>query len=582
MLVSPGTSGIPTSTTGADEHKGCSCHSYGIAGSEGMIGGQTGCQNCHTGAHAAHGFATPAASGHNTTTFGTVGAKVEFNGSEGVTLHTINETSGVEATLTTEWAFPTHAVFWGNPGTAGAVDTTAAAWVAAWNAANPTKRTAYESLDKDSVITCQDCHTGLNASGPHGAAQSWGIDPTYPGDYNEAELTKWIVTNPSGIKVRAYDAYMGTAFDSAGMIAANPSGIPLGSAPYYSGMPTTSVSVNKDGQNHAIICSKCHQLEIPGDGYMNERTPQAEPWMGDGTNGTTLGLPTYTNTGKINTANVGGSNVAHGNAHQDAAGGQAQCVNCHLAIPHAWKRPRLLVNAGPYPVGTGGGKDSTFDKVTDPAPYKSANMHGTVDNGSNTPGALYSTWGLYPTMTGAPRGMQSLAGNEEHELIASEYGTNLYAQTWVAPADEANLAGPYTLHINSVPPNGNQNTIPVLPITAKSNWSIDPQGHQGAVATATVDGTTQKGFLAPSAIAGYALYNQVCISGTPGADGSVYTATLASHPIANVNYVEWKEMQCEGCNHNAAHEAGMGIGATGTSTAITGGLTYSESVRVLE
>ena len=483
----------------------------------------------------------------------------------------------------------------------------AKSWTDAWNASNPSTQTTYKSVDKDSVITCEDCHTGLLANemaGPHAGSAAfastgsnpYGLDPAYPGDYNEAELTKWIVTNPSGIKVRAYDAYMGTAYSTTGMIAANPSGIPLGSAPYYSGMPTTSVSVNKDGQNHAIICSKCHKLEVAGDGYMNERTPQAEPWMGDGhTYGSvvaTLGLPTFINTGFINTANVGGSNVAHGNAHQDAAGGQAQCVNCHIGLPHGWKRPRLLVNAGPYPVGTGGGKNSTFDPVpADVYPYKSANMHGTVDNGSNTPGALYSAWGLYPTMTGAPRGMQSLSGMEEHELIADEFGTNLYAQVdgptpgtgWVTSANEANLDGPYTLHIAAVPPHGNLNTWPVTPITAASNWSSDPQGHQGAVATATAaDGVTQKTFLAPSAIAGYALYNQVCISGTPGTDGSVYTATLASHPVANTNYVEWKEMQCEGCNHNAAHEYGMGIGASGTSTAITAGKSYTETIRVKE
>jgi hypothetical protein len=528
----------------AAEHKGCSCHAYFEAGqNEGNLpAGQVGCQNCHATAHySAHGFGTGfTASGHNTTYFGIIGAKEEFNGSEGVTLHSINVTSSAVATLETEWQFPTHAVFWGDPGTHGHVDTTATAWINAWNAANPTTHTTYESLDKDSVITCQDCHTGLNASGPHGAAQNWGIDPAYPGDYNEAELTKWIVTNPSGIKVRAVDDFF-TLNTSSGMIATDPVNYAMnGTAPYYSGMPTTSVSVNADGKNHAIICSKCHQLEVPGDGYRSERTPQAELWMGNGSNGTTPGVPTNTNTGYINTAAVGGSNVPHGNAHFDAAGGQAQCVDCHIAIPHGWKRPRLLVNSGPYPAATGGGKNSIFDPVKDPYPYLSAHQHGTVDNGSATPGTLYSAWGLYPTMTGAPRGMESLAGTEGHELVASAWGTNLE----FGGDGSGILTGPYTDYWTGLPL-----------VSGVSTVCVNPHGYRG----------TASGGKA-TAIAGYSLdTNQ----------------NLLSTPAHNTNYVEWKEMQCEGCNHNAAHETGMAAAITGSVSAQTAG-SYTETIRVKE
>jgi hypothetical protein len=582
---------IPPVVTAANQ----TCRTVGCHGTQYDNDNAMGpiCSSCHIDKFGAHGFDMNA-SGHNTTLEGVIGAKELFDGTEGVTLHTVDATpapdpnAGKVATLTTEWQFPTHAVFWGDPGTAGHVDSVAKAWVDSWNASNAATQTTYKSLDKDSVVTCEDCHTGLTAAGPHGAAQNFGIDPAYPGDYNEAELTKWIVTNPSGIKVRAVDSYFQVSA-ATGLISDCPSDTTkVGTAGWYSGEPTklTTMSVttaagsyvtkvNADGQNHAIICSKCHELEVSGDGYMSERTPQAEPWMGDGTNGTTLGQPTFTNTGHVNSAHIGGSNVAHGNRHQDTVGGDSQCVDCHIAIPHGWKRPRLLVNSGPNPVSVAGGVSSTFDKVQDVYPYVSAHQHGGLDDGAASPvapGSLQSFWGAYPTLNSAPRGMQSLSGDEEHELV-TDWGTNIFGQTWVAPADEGNLSGPYTLHVNSVPPHGN--IAGGLPITAKSNYCTNAQGYQGAAAGSGAA-------LKPSAIAGYSLINVTLQSGTAGADGSVYTATLASTPTKNQNYVEWKEYQCEGCNdHKAAQETWMGIGATGTSTAVNLG-NYTNTVRVKE
>ena len=277
---------------------------------------------------------------------------------------------------------------------------------------------------------------------------------------------------------------------------------------------------------------------------MNERTPQAEPWMGDGTNGTTLGLPTYTNTGKINTANVGGSNVAHGNAHFDTVGGHAQCFDCHIAIPHGWKRPRLLVNSGPNP-DRSAATSATFDPVTDPAPYLSAKQHGTVDGVVTTPGSVSSNLGLYPTLDSAPRGMQSLTGDEDHEFVASAPGTNVE----FGGDGSGNLSGPYT--------------VGASPDT--SNTCSNPQGYKGAASGGK-----------PTAIAGYTLLNPVLVSGT------TYTATLASTPAHNTNYVEWKEYQCDGCNdHKAAHETGMAPSSTGSVSALNNG-NYSDTVRVKE
>ncbi len=67
----------------------------------------------------------------------------------------------------------------------------------------------------------------------------------------------------------------------------------------------------------AVICAKCHDLEdeVPVD--------PANP------------------TGR---KTVVGSNTAHNSHHQDTTDGSAQCVACHIGVPHGWKRPRLLVN----------------------------------------------------------------------------------------------------------------------------------------------------------------------------------------------------------------------------------------------
>jgi hypothetical protein len=47
---------------------------------------------------------------------------------------------------------------------------------------------------------------------------------------------------------------------------------------------------------------------------------------------------------------MGFSNYPHMEHHGDTINGQGNCVSCHVAIPHGWKRPRLLVSErDPYP-----------------------------------------------------------------------------------------------------------------------------------------------------------------------------------------------------------------------------------------
>jgi len=414
---------------------GCVCHTASYLRAEMtplLAAGTAECVDCHKGTHAAHDF-NNTATGHNTTTYGTIGGKTKFDGSQGVTLHTIETSAtspnfGQVATLTTDWELPTANVFWKSD------DASATA-------------TAIKGLTWNSVVTCQDCHTGLNAAGPHGATQNYGIDPNYPGDFDYAELTKWIVTNPSGIKVRSTLDPRLPQFPTKATWDTN-------GYTYFSGVPTTNPAVNFDSKNHAIICSKCHDLENFDVGFMDERAPMLENWK------LPSGLATDTVTGYVNTSGIGGSNVAHGQTHFDSYAGAAQCVNCHIAIPHGWKRPRLIVNSGPgfafdpFPAVVGGyptmWKDNTNAQPADPPPYRSVNQFGTSDGVASYGGVSGGPWWGMEAYPGGEKpnplqanpntqqplpphdriddhdalrvGMQTISGTDEHELIASQDG----------------------------------------------------------------------------------------------------------------------------------------------------------------
>jgi hypothetical protein len=433
--------GVFTGTPSA----GCGCHTslFGFSMAAEMApllaAGHAECVDCHKDTHAAHDFSNKA-TGHNTTTYGIIGGKTKFDGSQGVTLHTI-ETSATSpnfgriATLTTDWELPLANVFWPSTDASAPAD-------------------AKKGLTWSSVVTCQDCHTGLNAAGPHGAAQNWGIDPNYPGDLDYAELTKWIVTNPSGIKVRStLDPRLPqyptkSSWDTSGYA-------------FFSGVPTTNSAINFDGKNHAIICSKCHRLYNFDVGMMDERAPSLQNWKVPGS-----ALATDTPTGFVNTSGIGGSNTAHGQTHFDNAAGAAQCVNCHIAVPHGWKRPRLIVNSGPgvafaaFPAtttinGVPTGfmwADNTNARPADPAPYRSPNQFGTSDAVASYGGVSGGPWwgqeaypggekpnplqanpngqqplpphGRLDAHDAARVGMQSISGTDEHEFILSSPGSN--------------------------------------------------------------------------------------------------------------------------------------------------------------
>ena len=194
---------------------------------------------------------------------------------------------------------------------------------------------------------------------------------------------------------------------------------------YFSGVPTTNPAINFDGKNHAIICSKCHRLESFDTGFKDERAPALENWK------LPSGVATDTVTGFINPSAIGGSNVAHGQHHYDHNDGSPQCVNCHIAIPHGWKRPRLIVNSGP-----GVWADNTHVAPADEPPYRSPNQFGVSDAVASFGGVTGGPWWGMEAFGNQPLppadrvddhdvarvGMQSISGTDEHELILSAPG----------------------------------------------------------------------------------------------------------------------------------------------------------------
>jgi hypothetical protein len=255
-------------------------------------------------------------------------------------------TTGQAGVMTSNWALPTKSVFW--PATDDGVQNAPAS--------------AIKGLTWTSVITCENCHTAFNATGPHGSSANAGLDSAYPADYSMAMLTKKVTSGGTG--------YPGALF---GTNAYSASGIAVGNASLLGGTPgartagTAFATANlKDGTagSSAVICAKCHRLEqVVASGWSNNGVVQ-----------------TY--------ATVVGANTAHNSHHQDTTDGTAQCVSCHVGITHGWKAPRLLVDVPKY----------------DGTPFVSENMveeMGTIAGLNNHPLVGSDGWSQYSTGSGA-------------------------------------------------------------------------------------------------------------------------------------------------------------------------------------
>ena len=359
-------SDLPTAHNGvftSQADLGCFCHTNGagfsIAGEMGplLAAGKAECLDCHTDPHQAHGF-DMRVSGHNTTTYGRVGGYSKFDGSQGVLLKDTEEN-----TITTNWDLPQKNVFW------GATDPDAPS-------------TAIKGLSWTSVVTCQDCHTGLNAAGPHGAAQSWGIDPNYDYPYKYAVLgaskKSTAATSTSGIKALTTVSASGTLNINLDAPVAEES--------------TAGVAGIQDGTSgpFAVICAKCHDLFNPPPGYgVNSTTTLDNGWSN-------AGPDSYEG---LHGAHAGGTaRNANDSGRWD---GRSDCAACHIGVPHGWTRPRLLVNAytGPYPLGgswngTAWVGYTAAQSVADPAPYNV--FRGVIIPEQPLPGGGFNTAGNGP------------------------------------------------------------------------------------------------------------------------------------------------------------------------------------------
>jgi hypothetical protein len=348
---------------------GCICHTASFLRAEmtPLLAAHTAeCVDCHKGQYAGHGFATtpanPAVSGHNTTTYGKVGAYTKFDGSEGVVVK-----DSANATITQTWPLPTADVFWSqsNLGSLSVTDSPAVAMGALSSAIRT-------DVGWGSVITCQDCHTNLSAAlGPQGAnAGQVGLDPRFPDDWTKAEITTF---DPTGMR---------SILTTAGS-----------TNPYYTKSLSATASTGYSSGDVPIrmICQKCHKLTNYHQGE-----------------------PAQSRAGRSK-LDMGLSNEAHMEHHGDQILGQANCVGCHAAIPHGWKRPRLLVYS------------------TDPAPYVASQP--TTATGGN--------WTYGPSVAGTSTHLDALNASPEWEKeatsgpVAGGWDQSVYGIEWGAPGTEA-------------------------------------------------------------------------------------------------------------------------------------------------
>ncbi len=337
----------------------------------------TDCIACHSGTGSDanlnsnyHGyeFLNPGnASGHNVEG-NIIGGKSAFDGSQGVLLKTT-----IGTTVTNTWATPTVNVF--KP---GATDDNG------------------HQLGWNSVVTCQDCHDvtdGIQATGPHGSTQSWAIDPAYPYPYTLAVNSH---LTSSGIVARiSTSTVYGTQINAAaGETAAQAQAREASAA----GLADASTA----NTQYAVICAKCHQLFDLADAF-------------SGPGGVLNGAPgTHGDNYNINTGVNNDSNTAHASHHFDLNNGAADCVNCHVAIPHGWTRPRLLVNG----VGT---------PTTDPSLAATATYNAVIGGTETTvtwTSDLAPYWAgrgvsLTSTSTLNALGMGPLDASDQHSLNAS-------------------------------------------------------------------------------------------------------------------------------------------------------------------
>jgi hypothetical protein len=292
-----------------------------------------------------------------------------FDGSQGIVLK-----DTLENTVTTEWDFPQSNVFW-----------------ASNDASAPP--TAIKGLNEDSVVTCFDCHSGdVNwFTGPHGASARWAIDANYPypfkyailgggagansatnyslnvkaegssqttGAATPATVSAGVPASASGIKARIA-ANLGTV--ASPIRSTNATDLMVTNYQNYPDYQGAQYIADATSGQYAVICAKCHDLYNP----VPITTTQTDNAWGN------AGPDSYEG---LHGAHAGGTS-RNGN-DVGRIDGRSDCASCHVAVPHGWRQPRLLVNGftGNYYIGGGwsGGvlnPGTPTPSVADPYPY---------------------------------------------------------------------------------------------------------------------------------------------------------------------------------------------------------------------
>jgi len=313
--------------------------------------GLPSCIVCHEG----DGFDVGNISGHSTPNGGAMGMYEKYDGTENPDV-VLRDSNG--DVVTAEWAIPNDRVFWDK----SEID------LGGFKPENAFLGEDGMGLSADSVITCKDCHTGLevmDAGDPQGANLANAmIDPDYPVPFTMAQL--------SGHSSGNYDAYT------------TRSGISYRTAVTGPNDPI------RDG-TRAVICAKCHDLYQEMEIDSNEASATA------------TGDTRLTNAAVEN----GYGQLAHyDHARSQATGGttgRGDCVNCHIAVPHGWSRPRLLVQSIDATIvltNEDGVTTRTVAITPDPYPYNQVRGFWSAASSSweSTPGPLAAT-GFITTTT---------------------------------------------------------------------------------------------------------------------------------------------------------------------------------------
>jgi len=441
-LTSNGDVHVPlVSSDPVPEHKGCSCHAYHEAGqNEGLLpNGQVGCQNCHATAHySAHGFGTGfTVSGHNTSYFGIVGARSNFSSFASMT---------TTASAPASFPLPPKNVFW------AAGDPNAPAH-------------AVTGLTWTSTVKCEDCHSALSSNevaGPHGGAvfNDFGIDPNFSGSFDSAFL--W------GAMTAADTTSTNSSADTSIVIGANGYGVynKNGGTPFRSKsgiVQYVPTMVNGEtgeeladwdlasGAAHletaTVICVKCHDLYNE-----NHATNTANYGWASYAHEHHAGRPV-----KFGTFAVSGASIATQTVFADTAADAivqvsgattsttlvapslgretaGACRDCHIAIPHGWKRPRLIVYSN-----LNGTADQAFRTTKglpagDAAPYNAGpsvyegeGLAGTAI-GSGQMNGLSSIVG--PTVVTGDADLSNNWSSSQCNACGHHSGTDLRAGAW--------------------------------------------------------------------------------------------------------------------------------------------------------